>query len=203
VVAVAVSVLVGSAAVSVTKTAVAAGIAAVNTTFMTFKIGERVVHPQHGVGQVVKLDDREFGSGVTRRYYEISILSAGSTLWVPMDPPSFGLRGLAERGEINICRKILVSRPSPLVDDARSRQSVLAERLKQGTIRVQCEVVRDLYAFGEHKSLYGTMAGFYRQTQNVLCEEWAIVEGMTLEQAAQEVATLLEKSRSMVNKSKA
>ena len=191
------------AAVSVpVRTVVVAGITAVNTNYSMFNIGDQVVHPQHGVGQVVKLDDREFGSGVTRRYYEISILSAGSTLWVPMDPPSFGLRNLAQRGEINACRKILASRPTPLIDDARSRQANLAERLKEGTIRVQCEVVRDLYAFGEHKSLYGSMASFFRQTQNVLCEEWSLVEGVTLAEAAQEVNSLLEKSRSMVNKSK-
>lgn len=170
---------------------------------MTFEVGDRVVHPQHGVGHVVRLDEREFGSGVTRRYYEISIAGAGSTLWVPFDPPSFGLRKLAERSEIDHCRQILVSHPSPLTDDARSRQSNLAGRLTQGTIRTQCEVVRDLYAFGEHKSLYGSMAGFFRQTQNVLCEEWALVEGVTLAEAVQEVTSLLEKSRSMVKKSKA
>lgn len=152
---------------------------------------------------MVKLDEREFGSGGMRRYYEVSIPVTGSTLWVPCDPPSFGLRRLAERGEINDCRVILASRPSPLTDDARSRQSVLMERLKQGTIRVQCEVVRDLFAFGEHKSLYGSMAGFFRQTQNVLCEEWALVEGVTREEAIQEIASLLEKSRRMVNKLKA
>lgn len=167
-----------------------------------FNVGEQVVHPQHGVGQVVNLEKREFGSGVTRLYYEVAISGAGSTLWVPSDPPSYGLRKLADRAEIELCRKVLASRPSPLTDDARSRQSGLAERLREGTIRVQCEVVRDLYAFGEHKSLYGTIANFFRQTQNVLCEEWALVEGVTLAEAAQEVMSLLEKSRSMVNKSK-
>lgn len=169
---------------------------------MMFNIGDHVVHPQHGVGQVVNLEEREFGSGVTRRYYEVSIAGAGSTLWVPLDPPSYGLRGLADRREIDACRKILASRPSPLLDDARTRQAHLAERLKQGTIRVQCEVVRDLYAFGEHKSLYGSMANFFRQTQNVLCEEWALVEGMTLEEAVQEVTSLLDKSRRLTNKPK-
>lgn len=182
------------------KNAVAAIV--VNDLAMMFNIGDQVVHPQHGVGQVVKLEDRQFGSGVTRRYYEVSIKGAGSTLWVPLDPPSFGLRKLAEHRDINDCRKVLSSRPTPLTDDARSRQSNLAERLKEGTIRVQCEVVRDLYAFGEHKSLYGTIAGFFRQTQNVLCEEWAIVEGITLPEAVQEVTSLLEKSRQTVNKTK-
>lgn len=175
----------------------------INSTLMMFSIGERVVHPQHGVGEVVKVEDRAFGSGVTRRYYEVSILSAGSTLWVPCDPPSYGLRKLADRAGIELCRQVLASCPTPLTDDARSRQSSLAERLRQGTIRVQCEVVRDLYAFGEHKSLYGSMANFFRQTQSVLFEEWALVEGVSPAEAAQEVTALLEKSRSLANKSRA
>ena len=167
-----------------------------------FNIGDQVVHPQHGVGEVVRLENREFGSGVTRRYYEVSIPSAGSTLWVPLEPPGYGLRKLAGRSEINACRKILASQPEAFMDDPRTRQAGLVERLKRGTIRAQCEVVRDLFAFGEHKSLYGSMAGFFRQTQNVLCEEWALVEGMTLEEAVREVNILLEKSRSSVSKSK-
>jgi CarD family transcriptional regulator len=168
---------------------------------MMFNIGDQVIHPQHGVGEVVKLEDRAFGSSVTRRYYEVSIPSAGSTLWVPLDPPGYGLRKLAERNEIELCRVILASHPEPFKDDPRTRQANLINRLKQGTIREQCEVVRDLYAFGEHKSMYGSMAGFFRQTQNVLCEEWALVEGVTLEEATQEVNTLLNESRKMADKS--
>jgi len=170
---------------------------------MMFNVGDQVVHPQHGVGEVVKLEDRKFGSGVSQRYYEVSIKNAGSTLWVPLDPPSYGLRKLAKRSDIKDCRKVLSSRPAPLTDDARSRQSNLADRLKEGKIQVQCEVVRDLYGFGEHKSLYGTIANFFRQTQSVLCEEWAIVEGITIPEAFQEVTSLLEKSRKTVNKTKA
>lgn len=167
-----------------------------------FNIGDQVVHPQHGVGEVVKLENREFGSGVTRRYYEVSIPSAGSTLWVPLEPPAYGLRKLAKQSEIDVCRKILASLPVPLTEDPRTRQSALAERLKKGTIQVQCEVVRDLYALGENKSLYGSMAGFFRQTQNVLCEEWAVVEGVTLDEAVKEVNSLLGISRHLANTSK-
>ena len=166
---------------------------------MTFKVGDTVVHPQHGVGQVVNLENREFEPGVIRGYYEVAI-QGGSTIWVPVEPPSFGLRKLAERSEIDRCRQILGSEPAPLDGDARARQSDLANRLKQGTIRTQCEIVRDLYAHGEHKSLYGTIAGFFRQSQNVLCQEWATVEGVTLPQALEEVNSLLEKSRSRLNR---
>ena len=160
---------------------------------MEYKIGEHVVHPQHGVGQVVKLDERQFEPGVMRRYYEISI--PGSTVWVPMDLSISGLRKLTVKSQISRCRKILEARPSPLAEDARYRQTELAARLKLGTIRTQCEVVRDLYAYGEHRSLNGTIGTFYKAARDVLCQEWALVEGVTLAEATQEIDILLEKSR--------
>jgi CarD family transcriptional regulator len=169
---------------------------------MRFEIGDRVVHPQHGLGQVVKLDDKEFETGVIRRYYELS-MPGGSTVWAPVDLVTVGLRKPAERSEIARCRKILVARPAPLTDDARSRQSNMLARLRQGTISTFCEVVRDLYAFGEHKSLYGTIAGFYRVTKDVLCQEWAAVEGITQLEALQEIDELLEKGRETLKTSRA
>ena len=168
---------------------------------MRFEVGDSVVHPQHGMGQIVNLNDREFEPGVIQRYYELS-MSGGSTLWVPVDVARSALRKPAGHSEIDRCREILVSRPAPLTGEVRSRQAELTTRLKQGTIFTFCEVVRDLYAHGEHRSLYGTIAGFFRQTQNVLCQEWAAVEGITLPQAFEEVNSLLEKSRETVSEKK-
>ena len=160
---------------------------------MKLEIGDRVVHPQYGVGHVAKLEDREFEPGLMRRYYEISI--PGSTLWVPLDQPTFGLRKLAVRREIDRCRQILSSRPLPLTEDARLRQSDLSARLKTGTIVAHCEVVRDLSAYGAHKPISGTIAAFLRVTQDVLCQEWAMVEGITLAEANVEISLLLEQSK--------
>jgi RNA polymerase-interacting CarD/CdnL/TRCF family regulator len=160
---------------------------------MAFKVGDRVVHPQYGVGHVVKLEDREFEPGTMRRYYEISI--PGSTLWVPLDQPTFGLRKLTTRGEIDRCREVLASRPLPLTEDSRLRQSDLAARLKVGTIIAHCEVVRDLAAYGAHKPISGTIAAFLRGAQDVLSQEWAAVEKITLAEASAEINLLLEKSK--------
>ena len=160
---------------------------------MNLKIGDRVVHPQYGVGHVVKLEEREFEPGVTRQYYEISI--PGSTLWVPLDQPTFGLRKLTVRSEIDHCRQILSSRPLPLTEDARLRQSELSARLKEGTIVAHCEVVRDLSAYGAHKTISWTIAAFMRVAQDVLCQEWAMVEGITVGEASVEISLLLEKSK--------
>jgi len=160
---------------------------------MVFKVGDQVVHPQYGVGHVVKLEEREFEPGVMRQYYEIAI--PGSTLWVPLDLPTFGLRKLTVKSEILHCRRILESQPSPLTEDARLRQPNLAARLREGTITAHCEVVRDLSAYAAHKPLSGTIAAFLRVTRDVLAQEWAMVERITLADAVYEISLLLEKSR--------
>jgi CarD family transcriptional regulator len=158
-----------------------------------FEIGDTVVHPQHGVGEIVKLEDREFERGDTRRYYEIHI-PGGSTVWVPVDLSNSGLRRLASKSELAKCREILKARPSPLTEDGRVRQAVLVAHLKQGTVVAQCEVVRDLSAFVAHKPAYGTITSFLESMLRVLCQEWAIVEGITMSDAMAEISSLLEKS---------
>ncbi len=160
--------------------------------YSMFEIGERVVHPQHGVGQIVKLEDREFERGDSRKYYEIQI-PGGSIVWVPVDLSNSGVRRLASKRELVQCREILKSSPLPLTDDGRVRQSTLVAHLKQGTIAAQCEVVRDLSAFVAHKPAYGTISGFLESTLRVLCQEWALVEDVTVSEAMSEISSLLEK----------
>ena len=158
-----------------------------------FRIGDTVVHPQHGVGQIVRLEDREFERGSLRRYYEIHI-PGGSTVWVPVDLPNSGLRRLAGKSELARCRQILKSRPAKLTEDGRVRQGELVAHLKQGTLEAHCEVVRDLSAFVAHKPAYGTITSFFESTARVLYQEWALVEGITVADAASEINSLLGKT---------
>ncbi|MGB8980921.1 MAG: CarD family transcriptional regulator [Anaerolineales bacterium] len=160
---------------------------------MVFKIGDQVVHPQHGVGSVSKLESREFVAGATRPYYEIALPQ--TTLWVPQELQTSGLRKLALKSEIESCRLLLKSPASPLNEDPRSRQGELVEHLKLGTFKSQCEVVRDLTAYGWHKPLSGTIANFLRVVHDVLCQEWAVVERIQVWEAAQEIDGLLEQGR--------
>jgi len=71
----------------------------------------------------------------------------------------------------------------------------LSDHLKEGTITANCEVVRDLTAFGWHKPLSGTVSAFLNVAQDVLCQEWAAVEEIPLEEAAAEINALLEKGK--------
>jgi RNA polymerase-interacting CarD/CdnL/TRCF family regulator len=159
---------------------------------LKFDIGERVVHPQHGVGYVTGLEEMQFEPGVSREYYVITILD--STLWVPVDLPNSGLRKLSHKSELDQCRIVLQSAPLALKPD-RGLQTGLVDHIKQGTILAHCEVVRDLAAFGWNKPLFGPIADFQRMILNVLYQEWSIVEELSLAEASHEISILLKKGR--------
>ena len=159
---------------------------------MKFDIGDRVVHPQHGVGYVANLEEKQFEPHASRMYYVVLI--PDTTLWVPVDFLTSGLRKLSIKSDLDQCRQVLQSEPHPLKPD-RGLLAVLAGRINQGSIIAHCEVVRDLSAYGWHKSLFGPMADFQRIILNVLCQEWALVEGISQVEASHEVNVLLKMGR--------
>jgi len=160
---------------------------------MSFKVGDRVVHPRHGLGQVIGLAIKQFVEGEKRPFYEISF--PGSTLWVPLNLTASGTRKLSTKSEVTSCRRVLKSPAEPLENDFRLRQTELKDHLKKGTLIARCEVVRDLTAYGWHKPLNGSIAAFLQTTLDVLCQEWAAVEKITPEEAATEIQSLLVKGK--------
>lgn len=160
---------------------------------MPIKVGDRVIHPQHGLGQVTSLAIKQFVEGEKRPFYEISF--PGSTLWVPLSLTNSGIRKLSAKSEIVNSRRVLKSPAEPLKNDFRLRQTELKNRLKDGTLIARCEVVRDLTAYGWHKPLNGSIAAFLQSTLDVLCQEWAAVEKITPAEAATEIQALIEKGK--------
>ena len=157
---------------------------------MSFKVGDRVIHPRHGLGRVNNLAVKQFVEGEKRPFYEISF--PGSTLWVPLSCASSGIRKLTVKSEIASCRRVLKAPVEPLEDDYRLRQTQLNDHLKEGTLTARCEVVRDLTAYSWHKPLNGSIAAFLQTALDILCQEWAAVEKITPAEASTEIQSLLE-----------
>ena len=160
---------------------------------MPFAVNDRVVHPLHGVGRVVRLATRQFDAGSTRLYYEIT-LSKG-TIWVPVEGTGGGLRPLTARGELGRYRSLLSSRPAPLASDHRQRQLEVSARLKAGTLRARCEVIRDLTAHAWHKPLCQSSAALLRLAHEALDEEWAAVDEVPVHEVTRQVQALLLEGR--------
>ncbi len=160
---------------------------------LPFKVGDRVIHPQHGLGKVTNLTIKQFVQGEKRPYYEISF--PGSTLWVPLNHSISGIRKLTVKSEIANCRRLLKAPAAPLNEDPRLRQTELSNHLKEGTLTAHCEVVRDLTAHSWQKPLSGAIASFLNTAQDVMCQEWAAVEEIPPEEAMLEIESLLKNGR--------
>lgn len=160
---------------------------------MEFKVGERVIHPRHGLGQVIKLTMKQFAGGEKHPFYEISF--SDSTLWVPLSLATSGIRRLSTKTEIDSCRQALKAPAELLGNDFRLRQIDMNDHLKEGTLIARCEIVRDLTAHGWHKSLSGSSLAFLQTIQKILVQEWAAIEEITLGEAADEIQSLLETGR--------
>lgn len=160
---------------------------------MRYAVDDQLVHPQHGVGRVVKLENRRIGDAAPCLYYEITL--ARGTLWVQVEDPPKGLRRLTSKGDLPQYRGILRGRPTALAKDYRQRQLDLSERLREGSFRARCEIVRDLNAQRWVKPLTEGSAVLFRAAHEMVHAEWAAAAEVTPAQAAQEIEDLLLEGR--------
>jgi len=165
---------------------------------MLYEVNDLVVHPQHGVGQVIQLETRQFNSGKARLYYKISI--PNGTIWVQVDGSSSGLRKVTAKGDLTKYRDMLKGRPAPLTTNHRQRQVELTDRLRQGSFQAKCEVVRDLSALGWYKPLGEGNNTILRHAYQALYQEWAAAEGLSLIEASREIETLLLEGKQLYKK---
>ncbi len=163
---------------------------------MQFQIGDRVVHPVHGVGTVMQCSEQQFGGAKARQYYEVVTGSFSTRLWVPINEQgSTVLRGIASKHSLGECRRLLSSVPVPLDNDRKVRQLEIAARLKSGLLPALCEMVRDLRARSQKASLGASEQTLLRKISNALCEEWAAADGVSAASALREIEDLLQAGR--------
>jgi RNA polymerase-interacting CarD/CdnL/TRCF family regulator len=160
-------------------------------TRMGMSIGadDWVVHPQHGIGRVVKSEMRQFDSRERQLYYQIALQTG--TLWVPVNGPPSGLRKMISKRELARYRDVLRGRPDPLPTEHRARRAVLSERARDGSFLAKCEAVRDLTALGWRKDLNESDSAVLRRAHGELCAEWAAAGAQSIAEARREIEGIL------------
>lgn len=157
---------------------------------MEFQVGDAVIHPVHGVGQIVGIAEKRFIEDRSRLYYEIA--TEKSTVWLPIESSdAIGLRRVVAKRELVRYRNTLKSRAAPLNDDHGKRQMEIATRRKAGSLKILCEVVRDLTARGARKRLTQLDTDTLRKARAELEQEWAAAAGISITDASAEIDALL------------
>ncbi|MEW6127823.1 MAG: CarD family transcriptional regulator [Acidobacteriota bacterium] len=120
---------------------------------MNFKIGEKVVYPNHGIGVIENITSTEIG-GINNSFYLLRLKATESTVMVPIKNASdIGLRSPIKAVQ---CDKLLQALSedfsSPPVD-WKDRYKEFTEKMKTGDIFHVAEVLKTLTYLNHLKPL--------------------------------------------------
>ena len=108
-----------------------------------FKVGDSVIHPEHGACYVEAIQDREM-CGVTREYLVLKLTYADLQVFVPIDSTEVGLREVCSAEDVESVFEVLRTGEVSAQGNWSRRFKGNIERLHSGDIYQVAEVVRDL-----------------------------------------------------------
>jgi len=142
-----------------------------------FKEGDMAVHPAHGVGEVVSVEDRELG-GARAACYVLKIIDSGLTVMVPVEGAErVGLRPVMKKREAQKIIEILRA-PEVAVDlqPWNRRFRAYTEMLKSGLPSEIAKVLRDMYRLKFDKDLSFGERRLLDQARSLLIQELALAK---------------------------
>jgi len=120
---------------------------------MQFSVGDKIMHPKFGAGEIVGEQHRELVEGF-EHYFVIKIMSTGATAYVPVRKmEELGVRLVMSRSKLTQVLKTLRDVPRVLSKDYKRRQERILEKLGTGMAIPVAEAVRDLTWRKERKRL--------------------------------------------------
>jgi CarD family transcriptional regulator len=159
-------------------------------TKQSYKVGDLIVYPSHGVGRIVSVGPQEI-HGVEIELISILIEEAGLTLRVPKDRAcSSGMRALAERPLAERALDLMTARPRGKSGTWNRRAQEYEKKIHSGDLLLAAEVVRDLRG----KSVSYSEKQIYERALNRVSREVGQVLGRDPQEIRADVEALSEKS---------
>ena len=156
---------------------------------MSFQIGEKVIHVNHGIGDIVKIEDKIVHDRNVSCYV---VRTPTLTVWVPIDAGDrHSLRAPTSKRAFKKLFSVLRGPNEPLPEDRLERKKQLLELLKSGQLKSICRVVRDLSSFGYERTLSEEDKSTLRRAKDSLLAEWVFSLSVPLPQASQTMDELL------------
>jgi CarD family transcriptional regulator len=158
---------------------------------MAFRIGEKVIHVTHGLGEIVRVEEKIIDS-VSKNCYVVR--TSDLLIWVPInDLPESSLRLPTPPEECERLLSILNSPSEELLGDRIQRKDQLMLQMKSGQFASICRVVRDLTHYKRSRRLNDQEVSILKRAMNSLLTEWTYSLEIPLSQAQQTMTNLLTK----------
>ncbi|MDY7093105.1 MAG: CarD family transcriptional regulator [Acidobacteriota bacterium] len=161
---------------------------------VSFKVGQKVVYPSHGVSVVEKIEKGTI-DGIEQTYYHLRMLSNDSKVMVPEGNLELvGLRPLCDAKEIKNLFAILEDGNIDTYKDWKGRYKQNLDKMKTGHLTDVAEVLKNLRLVSEKKSLSFREKKMFERAKYFIVSEVAHVRDLTEDEALTQVEEALESS---------
>ncbi len=158
---------------------------------MEFSVGDNVVHPKYGAGQITGTEQLELVEGF-KNYYVIEIIDKRLLMRVPTRKmEELGVRLAMPRSKLASVLDRLRSMPRQLSTNFKTRHARIQEKLKTGQPLKIAEVIRDLTWFKRWTRLSGTDSSLLDRSRELLTTEIALITGVDAIEARQTISMAL------------
>lgn len=147
-----------------------------------FNVGDFVVHPAHGAGQILEIEHRDAG-GKRAAYYVLKILESGTKIMVAvLSADAGGLRPIMSQSEATAVLHVLRTREvATSTMPWNRRHRLYTEMLKSGSPFEIAKVLRDMGRLSFDKDLSFAERKLLDQAKAMLLHELALAQGLSRE----------------------
>lgn len=146
------------------------------------EIGDRVVYPMHGAGEVVGVEENEVG-GVKQSYYILRMPMGNLKLMLPVDKiEEIGIRGVIGKEQLDAVAEVLTARADRSVGSWNRRFHATLDRLKSGDIFEVAAVARNLSRQNLKRKISSGEHRLMDLSRQILISELVYVFGTTIEE---------------------
>lgn len=161
---------------------------------MDFRIGEKVVYPNQGVGIVEQVSTRNV-TGEPEMFYLLKLNSNSMRVMVPMsNVASVGLRRVAKSREIGDILDYLRKGCCNSPHDWKGRFKLNSEKMRSGALQQVAEVLKSLLILNQAKPLSFREKRMLDRAWLLLVDEIAIARGQSRETVANELIKAFSKA---------
>ncbi|TAE80301.1 MAG: CarD family transcriptional regulator [Alphaproteobacteria bacterium] len=164
------------------------------TNQMNFMIGQYVVYPTHGVGEITDIETQQV-AGITLEMFVIHFKRDKMTLRVPTHrAAAAGLRSISDAHSIEKAIKTLRGRAKTSRGMWSRRAQEYEAKINSGNIIQLAEVVRDLHKNVDQSERSYSERMIYESALGRLAGELAIANDVEHQEAASELLLVLRKT---------
>ncbi|HOP29875.1 MAG TPA: CarD family transcriptional regulator [Spirochaetota bacterium] len=156
-----------------------------------FKVGDKIVYPMHGVGQIDGIE-KKVVLGKRNEYYMITIINNGMKVMIPVNnAKEIGIRSIIPKKDIKKVLGILSVAAESIEEDWKLRYQNNIDKVKSGSIYEVAEVARDLFKRGNEKELSIMERKLYENAYQLITYEVAMAKSIDIDDAGNVVSEAL------------